>query len=64
MTDPNYHEPDVDAARAALQRSQESTHTAETLIVGIREDLASIKMTREANHFADKIRAILRGQAA
>lgn len=63
MTDPNLHT-ELDEARAALEESKVSTQTTDVLIAETRASLASIKMTREANHFAEKIRAILRGNAA
>ena len=50
-----------DDARKAVERAEHSKKQTDDLIVEMRVSLASIKASRESNHFADKFRAILQG---
>jgi hypothetical protein len=50
-----------DDAAKAVRQAKESSRQTDALIVDMRLSLASIKASRESNHFADKFRAILQG---
>lgn len=50
-------------ARKALADSRRSSRQADTIIADTRAALDRVRATREANHFADKFRAIIRGAA-
>lgn len=49
-------------ARRALERARADSSSVDRLLESIRSGpLAALREKREANHFADKMRAIIRG---
>lgn len=54
---------DRDGARNALASARASSRRADTLINETRSSLSVVRSYRETNHFADKLRATIRGTA-
>lgn len=50
-------------ARKVLRESQRSSRRADILIAATRQSVGQVREAREANHFADKFRAIIKGIA-
>lgn len=51
----------IDEARKAVRAANLSSRQADNLIKSARGDLNELRELREANHFADKFRAVIRG---
>ncbi len=58
----NEHTAGREEARRALERARSERSTVDKLLESIRTGpLAQMRESRERNHFADKMRAIIRG---
>jgi hypothetical protein len=60
----NEHTAGREEARRAREEARSASHRIDTLLDRIRTgSLAELRANRERNHFADKMRAIIRGES-
>jgi len=57
---PDY-QPDPDDARAALEESRQANRRATGLLAEVSASLSIVRAHREANHYTEKFRDIIRG---